>query len=149
MAYNACNAYNPYITPDPHFIPGFFLSIISVRKEVGDYQISPQVSLPNITTQTTLHGFNPYSNRHQTVCSRYTGYCPRRKFQLGKTYGHETHEALSTSRQVPTTVPRMDPSGEVELDPTYLVQNRLASQGDVKLREDMWPGYTGGLFHSI
>ncbi|XP_067131805.1 ciliary microtubule inner protein 2B-like [Centruroides vittatus] len=75
--------------------------------------------------------------------SGYTGFCPQKKYQFGKTSHQATNELLSTYYS--KVAPRLDvihpfPESKFSLN---IVQNRHPPVGDIKLRDDIVPGYTG------
>lgn len=88
--------------------------------------------------------------------SRYCGYCPQFKYQIGETFGQTTSSLLTSS------VDNVASSGrpvlaEIEAEkrpPKFdnrreVIATRTFSLGDRKLTDQMVPGYTGKVSFSL
>ena len=85
--------------------------------------------------------------------SRYGGFCPQFKYQIGETFGKTTSkllrdDAVASSGSLVLASIRANSAPVPPLDPREaLLRSRTHSWGDQKLMEQMIPGYTGLLFY--
>ena len=95
----------------------------------------------SLSKLTLLHDF-----------SRYCGYCPQFKYQIGETFGRTTSQLLTTSSVASSgkpvlsdIVPQPRPPKD---DRKALIAARCRNLGDQKLCDEMVPNYTGKPMHN-
>lgn len=83
--------------------------------------------------------------------SRYCGYCPQFKYQIGETFGQTTSTLLTSPIEtVASSGKPVLAEIEAEKPPRFddrreVIATRTFSLGDQKLTDKMVPGYTGKL----